>query len=83
MAYGNISITREDGFRFGAVIRSLAETLGRRVEWRTSYRQTLNELRDLNDRELADIGIARSNIRRVAREHADLTVPLHDDRRGR
>jgi len=42
----------------------MAEARARRV----SYRRTLSELRSLSDRELADIGIARRNIRRVARE---------------
>ena len=34
--------------------------------WRR-YRNTLNELRGLNDRELADLGIGRGDLRRVAR----------------
>ena len=34
--------------------------------WRR-YRRTLNELRGLNDRELADLGIGRGDIRSIAR----------------
>ena len=34
--------------------------------WRR-YRNTLNELRALNDRELADLGIGRGDLRRIAR----------------
>ena len=34
------------------------------------YRQTLNQLSELSDRELADLGIARFDIARVAREGA-------------
>jgi uncharacterized protein YjiS (DUF1127 family) len=35
------------------------------------YNQSLNELSRLGDRELADIGISRSDIPRVAWENAD------------
>ncbi|KLK91485.1 hypothetical protein AA309_19720 [Microvirga vignae] len=34
------------------------------------YRQTVSELSELSDRELADLGIARFDIARVARESA-------------
>jgi uncharacterized protein YjiS (DUF1127 family) len=34
------------------------------------YRQTVNELSQLSDRELADLGIARFDIARVARKAA-------------
>ena len=34
--------------------------------WRR-YRNTLNELRGLNDRELSDLGLSRGDLRRVAR----------------
>lgn len=32
-----------------------------------TYRETVSELRALNDRELADLGIVRANVRDVAR----------------
>ncbi len=35
--------------------------------WRR-YRNTVNELSRLNNRELADLGISRGNIRQVARK---------------
>lgn len=38
-------------------------------EWRR-YNQSLSELNRLGDRELADIGISRSDIPRVAWSHA-------------
>jgi uncharacterized protein YjiS (DUF1127 family) len=37
--------------------------------WRR-YERSLNELSRLGDRELADIGIARSDIPRISWEHA-------------
>jgi uncharacterized protein YjiS (DUF1127 family) len=43
---------------FASLIRFLRE-------WRR-YNQSLNELSRLGDRELADIGISRSDIQRVA-----------------
>ena len=39
---------------------------------RAVYRRTLAELCSLNDRELADVGIARWNVRRVAKEAANM-----------
>jgi uncharacterized protein YjiS (DUF1127 family) len=33
-----------------------------------NYRETVSELRSLDDRELADLGIGRSDITRLARE---------------
>lgn len=43
--------------------------LGERLALYRSYRATLEELEMLTDRELADIGMHRSNIRDIAREH--------------
>lgn len=50
------------GERLQALSASWAE---RRARARL-YRSTLNELRALNDRELADIGITRANIPQIA-----------------
>ena len=41
-----------------------------RLERYALYRRTLNELRDLRDAELSDIGLNRSMIKRVAIEAA-------------
>lgn len=35
-----------------------------------AYQQTVRELNALGNRELTDLGIARSDIQRVARDHA-------------
>ncbi len=50
--------------RSASLWTAMAEARARRA----SYRRTLSELLALNDRELADIGIARCDIRRLARE---------------
>lgn len=48
-----------------------------RAQWRAErahralYLRTLHELQVLSDRDLADIGIARSEIRAIARDAAD------------
>jgi uncharacterized protein YjiS (DUF1127 family) len=41
--------------------------LARLAAWRR-YRQTFRELEALNDRELADLGLGRRDIRTVARQ---------------
>ncbi len=43
--------------------------LSKLAAWRR-YRQTLRELDGLSDRELADLGFGRSDIRAVARQAA-------------
>jgi uncharacterized protein YjiS (DUF1127 family) len=43
--------------------------LARLASWRR-YRQTFRELAALNDRELADLGLGRRDIRAVARQAA-------------
>jgi uncharacterized protein YjiS (DUF1127 family) len=43
-----------------SIVRSLAKY--------RNFRQTVSELRSLDDRELADLGIGRSDITRLARE---------------
>ena len=43
--------------------------IGERLALFRKYQATLDELDMLSDRELADIGMHRSNIREIAREH--------------
>lgn len=60
---------------------SLSATLQNAAEaWRTArakravFNRTFNELNALDDRDLADIGIARRDIRALAQDHADKAV---------
>jgi uncharacterized protein YjiS (DUF1127 family) len=68
MAYVTTTrIAHQDGNRrlaglFGALKTAIAQ---RRV-----YMQTMAELNQLNDRELADLGLSRANITEVAHEAA-------------
>ncbi|MFS4437807.1 DUF1127 domain-containing protein [Paracoccaceae bacterium GXU_MW_L88] len=48
----------------------LFANLKMRLEAFRKYQRTLNELRDLSDRELADLGIARGELRAIAHEAA-------------
>ncbi len=56
--------------RLGARLRKLAERFRGWLAERRTYRRTLRELMELDDRELDDIGIARGDIRRIARQLA-------------
>ena len=60
------------GFEIGLMDRytTLLNNLRDRRQRYKLYRATLNELRTLSDRELADLGIARSSIQAIAMEAA-------------
>ncbi len=68
MAYATANTTRSTGFP-----APIAETFGAlRTAWARSrvYVRTYNELNALSSRELADLGISRSMITRLAYEAA-------------
>jgi uncharacterized protein YjiS (DUF1127 family) len=52
-------------------INGLAHNMRRRVARASSYKRTMRELSSLTNRELADIGISRFDIPRIAAEHAE------------
>ena len=60
---------RVAGFDFGR-FANLRETLATRFANYRTFRATLNELSDLSDRELADLGLARANIKSIAYQAA-------------
>lgn len=68
MAYANTNRIAHHGLgdRLAAVLASVKQTLAQR----RVYRQTVRELNALTTRELADLGIHRSMITRVAMEAA-------------
>ncbi|MEM9582694.1 MAG: DUF1127 domain-containing protein [Pseudomonadota bacterium] len=51
-------------------LRAVFADLSARTRRARVYRTTLNELNDLSSRELADLGIHRSEIKRIAYEAA-------------
>jgi uncharacterized protein YjiS (DUF1127 family) len=66
MVYVNSS--RQETVSFGDRIVALVKVVGQAMQRRRVYLQTLGELNDLSDRDLSDLGVARSDINRVARE---------------
>ena len=67
MAYVNSrSATVSISDRFGAIVKLVKEA----IEHRHIYSTTVNELSNLSDRDLADMGISRLAITDVAREAA-------------
>ena len=72
MAHAYIDVARGGDSRLGVWLRELRTTLSQRAARRAAYRRTLDELIGLSDKDLADLGIARANIRRIAREAAEL-----------
>ena len=69
MAY--MTDTRAHGATVSERISQLRGYVAGRLAQRRVFRTTLNELQALNDRELADLGIARGNIPAIAREAAN------------
>ena len=51
-------------------INQLRNDISDNLERRKKFNQTCHELKNLSDRELDDIGIHRSNIRKIAMEEA-------------
>jgi uncharacterized protein YjiS (DUF1127 family) len=68
MAY--VNTTRAGMAQRTLRMHGLFAQLGDALARRRVYRRTLEELRQLSDRELADLGISRMNIADVAREAA-------------
>jgi uncharacterized protein YjiS (DUF1127 family) len=68
MAYMNN--TRAADFGLRARISAVLDSLGERTQRYRLYRTTVNELNQLSDRELADLGIHRSQISSIANEAA-------------
>ncbi|HQU68416.1 MAG TPA: DUF1127 domain-containing protein [Albidovulum sp.] len=68
MAYANATRTGEWGIvaSFNGLVTRISDA---RRRYRV-YRQTVAELNALNDRDLADLGIARSSITSIATEAA-------------
>ena len=58
---------------FGAFYTNLRLWVSHRVGRRRNYLQAMRELSLCSDRDLADIGITRCDIRRIALEAAELT----------
>ncbi|GAB4557254.1 MAG: DUF1127 domain-containing protein [Ruegeria sp.] len=67
VASTNSAVKSASAFRFASLIEAAKTRFAR---YRL-YRQTVNELSELSDRELADLGLHRSMIRRLAMQAAE------------
>lgn len=65
MAYAT-DITARSNSQFGAWVTGMIEALRSRIARRRMFNRTYAELASLSNRELADLGLNRSIIRRVA-----------------
>ncbi len=71
MAYMNQSTTYSSlTERLLASTARILDAAAARQAQRAVYRKTFNELAGLSDRDLGDLGLHRSNIRRIAKETA-------------
>ena len=65
----SLRATAQD-IHFGDRFRALTAAVREAYSRNKVYRRTVAELAGLSDRELADLGLHRSHIRSIAREHA-------------
>lgn len=68
MAYASSNTV--SGFSFSAMLHNAAEAYKTARARRALYNRTYDELASLSDRDLADIGVARSDIQAIARQEA-------------
>ncbi|MEO9822259.1 MAG: DUF1127 domain-containing protein [Paracoccaceae bacterium] len=68
----NVIAQRNTGFQFGELFQALGAQLKDARARRVAYNRTYGELAGLTDRELADIGMSRCEIDRVAKQHANM-----------
>ncbi|PIE07934.1 MAG: hypothetical protein CSA74_04515 [Rhodobacterales bacterium] len=71
MAFASDIRTGSSG-SLAAVAHNIAENFRKARAQRRVYRQTVNELSVLSDRELNDLGISACQIRSIAREAAQM-----------
>ena len=65
-----VNTTRAAHPAFGDKFASLLDSVKTAMARRAIFRQTMRELRALSDKDLGDLGIHRSEIRRMAQEAA-------------
>ena len=70
MAYANQTERSLAGATLATRLSDARATLSERFARYRTYRQTLSELASLTDRDLADLGLHRADIRSVARDAA-------------
>lgn len=71
MANTNVYAVRTAGFSLSALAQAVLAPLKAGFARQTAYRRTFNELSQLTDRELTDIGMSRGMIHDIAKSEAD------------
>jgi uncharacterized protein YjiS (DUF1127 family) len=71
MAYAHTDLARFDQSGLKARVQRFRDMLDERAARRDAYRRTVRELHACSDRDLADLGIHRSDIPRIAAQAAD------------
>lgn len=66
-----LSVTHASAGALSGRLAQMKTQIGAALARRRIYRETMNELSALSDRELADLGFSRSMIRRLAIEAAN------------
>ena len=69
MAYFSDTTLKQNAFLVR--LQDMAAGIAKRNQQRRVYKTTLNELNELSNRELADLGMSRSGLRRIALEAAE------------
>ncbi|MGC1506633.1 MAG: DUF1127 domain-containing protein [Sulfitobacter sp.] len=72
MAY--LTTTSAIGTSFGARATAAFQSIAASYKQHRLYRETFDELSALSNRELADLGLNRSNLHQVARESAQIAM---------
>lgn len=70
MAYASSNTL--SGFNFAALVNRVVDSVKLANARRAVFNKTYNELANLSDRELDDIGVARSEIRAIAQKEAEM-----------
>ncbi len=55
-------------------LRNVTRKLRKRSAWKKTYTTTFQELKRLSDRDLSDLGMARTDIHRIAKDAANDTI---------
>lgn len=74
MANAHTYASAVSGFSLTRYFDTLVANVQAAAARSAAYTRTVNELSHLTDRELNDIGIARSSIHEIAKQQADMSV---------
>ena len=67
-----LSVKQASGFSQTNGVFGFVQKIEKKLAQRSAYKRTVAELTRLNERELADLGLAYGDIHHIARQAADL-----------